>query len=425
MFWILIVLLILVALAFLLPPLLRKVDSIEDDRREQNIAIAQLQLSELEIEFKEGRIEEISYKASKEELEQALYDDLESEEDRGQGRSMFSQKTTAIAVAVFVPLLAVMLYGYLGSPAALQASQTSQEGHAGLSAKQQKQLDSIDKMVGSLEAKLKAEPNNLKGWVMLGRTYMVLKRYGDAVKAYETADKLQANNPEILLPMADALATVNKGDLTGRPEKLIKQALQVDPENMMALWLAGMAAEQRGANNEAIAHWKKLEAKLDPASPDRKEVRDLIAKAGGVLDPLPAAPATQGVPSVSASAEKQPVQSTNTQAITVTVSLSAELKDKVKPEDTVFIYAKAVAGPPMPLAAARKQVKDLPLDIKLDDSMAMMPQLKLSGFKEVKVGARISLSGTPQAQAGDLFAEQSSVKAGDSVALEISQVVGK
>lgn len=428
MFWILIVLLILVALAFVLPPLLRKVGGIEDDRREQNIAIAQLQLSELESEFKEGRIEEISYKASKEELEQALYDDLESEEDRGQGRSMLGQKTTAIAVAVFVPLLAVVLYAYLGSPAGLEESQTSttsQEGHAGLSAKQQKQLDSIDKMVGSLEAKLKAEPNNLKGWVMLGRTYMVLKRYGDAVKAYETADKLQANNPEILLPMADALATANQGDLTGRPEKLIKQALQADPQNMMGLWLAGMAAEQRGVNNEAIAHWKKLEAMLDPASLDRKEVRDLIARAGGVLDPLPVEPAAQGVPAVSASSEKPPVKSTNTQAITLTVSLSAELKDKVKPEDTVFIYAKAVAGPPMPLAAARKQVKDLPLEIKLDDSMAMMPQMKLSSFKEVKVGARISLSGTPQAQTGDLFAEQSPVKAGDSVTLEISQVVGQ
>ena len=286
-------------------------------------------------------------------------------------------------------------------------------------------------MVGTLEEKLKKEPNNLKGWVMLGRTYMVLNRHADAAKAYESANKLEAGNPDILLPMADALATANQGVLTGRPEELVKQALQKDPENMMGLWLAGMAAEQRSANAEAIAHWKKLDAMMDPASADSKEIRALIVRAGGTVESAPAAPASKAPAAVTQAPSIEPQQAVAdtkqiaTQAITVKVSLSEALRAKVSPDNTVFIYAKAVTGPPMPLAAVRKQVKDLPLEIKLDDSMAMMPQMKLSGFEEVKVGARVSLSGTPQAQTGDLFAEQSPVKAGDSIQLEINQVVGQ
>ena len=128
MFWILVALMILVALAFVLPALLRKMDGIDDDRREQNIEIAKLQLAELEVEFKEGRIEEISYKSSKEELEQSLYDDLSSEEDRGQGKTLFSQKVTAIAVSLFIPVLASVVYYSLGTPEAMAESSRGQAG---------------------------------------------------------------------------------------------------------------------------------------------------------------------------------------------------------------------------------------------------------------------------------------------------------
>lgn len=420
MFWIIVALLILTALAFVLPFLLRKQNGLADDRREQNIEIAKLQLAELEKEYKEGLIEEISYQSSKAELEQALYDDLAVEEDLGKGKSALGEKATVIAISLFIPLLAVSLYLMLGRPEALMESSVPHGAEA--AAKEKEQLASIDRMVGSLEKKLQKEPNNLTGWIMLGRTYRVLKRPKDALMAYEKADKLKPNNPDALLPMADIIATMNKGVLTGRPETLIKQALQVDPENMMGLWLAGMAAQQRSANTEAIAHWKKLEPMLEPGSPDQKEVGELIARAGGTVESSVTAPAVTTQPQTAAQ-ENTATKDVANQAVNVTITLSEALKAKVKPEDTVFIYAKAVTGPPMPLAAVRKQVKDLPLEIKLDDSMAMMPQMKMSGFSELKVGARISLGGTPQAQAGDLFAEKSSVKAGDSVQLDINQVV--
>ncbi len=259
----------------------------------------------------------------------------------------------------------------------------------------------------------------------------------------------------------------------------------------MGLWLAGMAAKQRGVNADAAKYWETLEPLLDPASGDRKEVRALITEVGGKLADIPAAkspspasvvarsatnagsnvaaasapsapakpvigsapvapmapspnaaapiavakPIPEVTPSTSApvAAAKTtpgaaPVPATTdkavTKGVTVMISLSDELKAKAKPEDTVFIYAKAMAGPPMPLAAQRKQVKDLPLTIVLDDSTAMMPQMKLSNFAEVKVGARVSFTGQPTAQPGDLFTEKASVKAGETIKLVIDSVVG-
>jgi cytochrome c-type biogenesis protein CcmH len=459
MFWIISIALIALAFAFILPPLLRQTSVLQDDRREQNISIAKQRLAELEAEFKQGNIGEIAYKASRLELEDALYQDLQDEETQKNTRSGsaskgLGQKSSAIIMTLLIPILAIGLYSQWGNIEAISESKVT----AGdLSAKQQKQLASIDKMVKSLEDKLKSEPNNAKGWFMLGRTYMVMRRHSDAVQAYESANKYKPNDPEILLPLADALATISQGRLTGRPESLIKQALQVDPNDMMGLWLAGMAAEQRDAKLEAVNFWKKLQTMLVLDSEDYKEVTALITRASGT-EPVVTAPSsttaqtpiptqvapsataqvnvpTQVAPSVAAQANVPAqvvpsivVQTPNSdevvnKGIRVKVILSEALKASVKPDDTVFIYAKAVTGPPMPLAAARKQVKDLPLELTLDDSMAMMPQMRISAFTEVKVGARVSLTGQPRAQTGDLFTEYSPVKMGESIVLEINQVV--
>jgi len=451
MFWVIIIALTLLALAFLLPPLLRKTAVLEDDRKEQNITIAKRQLAELESEFKEGKIEEIAYEASREELEQALFDDLQDVEVQSTKKSGFAlnQKNTAIVIGIFIPALAFALYFTLGQPNALLES-SIQTGNGALSEKQQTQLASIDKMVGTLEAKLKTDPNNHQGWIMLGRTYMVLKRYTEAATAYESANNLQSNNPATLLSMADAIAASDQGKLGGKAEALIKQALQVDANNIMGLWLAGLAAKQRSANTEALAHWQKLEAMLAPDSEDRKEIATLIISVGGtpvvtnnpapvvVTPPVAAIPPIASTPAVPPTPVINSAQNTvaptipavtqtaqAAEAIVVKVSLSPALQAQAKPNDLVFIYAKALRGPPMPLAAVRKQVKDLPLEIVLDDSMAMMPQMRLSAFADVKVGARVSLTGTPQAQVGDLFAEKSPVKKGDHIILEINQIVAQ
>ena len=218
-----------------------------------------------------------------------------------------------------------------------------------------------------------------------------------------------------MLAVADSLAMVNNGEIKGRPIALIDKALELEPNNLTALWLGGMAARQQGEHVVAIKRWKKVLTLVNNTN-ERQEVSSLIAEAMSGLTPeqkskLGTIDATEKV--------------ATTLGITVSVNLSEELKAQATPSDLVFIYAKAMSGPPMPLAAVRKQVKDLPIEVELNDAMAMMPNLKLSAFSEVIVGARISKSGQPSAQNGDLFSEKSAVKAGDKISLEIDTVVIK
>ena len=414
-FWIYAALLLLATLAFLLPPLFRKPTDILDDRRDQNISITKHQLAELEDDYKAGGLEEETYLQAKAELEDALYSDLEGQESQQSSltanKRMTASKIPLICVALFIPVLATGMYLKIGNPQGLTESSVDLSKPVA-----KKPAMSFDKMLVKLETRLKAEPDYLKGWQMLGRSYMVVNRPADAVKAYEKAIALQPNDATTLLQLADALGTSTEGDLKGRPEQLILQALKHEPESVMGLWLAGMAAKQRGADEEAVSYWNKVLPKLD--AKDRKEVEQLIAEAGGEASKATASVATNAVPTASTQN-----QETGTAAqITVKIDISDALKAKTNPDQILFIYAKALSGPSMPLAAIRKQVKDLPVELVLNDSMAMMPQLKISAFKEVKVGARISVSGTPTKSSGDLFTEQSPVKLGDTVSLTIDQI---
>jgi len=260
---------------------------------------------------------------------------------------------------------------------------------------------------------------------MLGRSYMVLKRFPDAVRAYEKAYKQMPDSVDIMLSLADSLAMKNGGNISGRPVELVNKALKIDPENLTALWLGGMAARQNKDYVTAIQRWTKVMGIIkDPA--ERKEVRSLIVEAESMLSPEQRDRVKNALASIAPVADKKPEitnQSAMTGAsITVSVSLSDAFKDKVKPTDLVFIYAKAMSGPPMPLAAAKMQVKDLPVKVVLNDSMAMIPSMKLSGHAEVVVGARVSKSGRPISQPGDLYAEKQGVKLGSQLDVKIDQV---
>lgn len=275
------------------------------------------------------------------------------------------------------------------------------------SAPQQEAAPDIDAMVVQLEEKLKAEPENPTGWFMLGRTYMVMKRFPDAVTAFEKAHSQNPQDAETKLALADALAMTGGGKLAGRPAQLVEEALTLAPENPKALWLAGMAAREINMNEKAVEHWQKLLPLLASDPQSSEEVASLILQAGGTL------------PSASSNA----TATADTDGVRATVSISPELLSRTSPDDLVFIYAKAVSGPPMPLAAARHRVSELPLEITLDDSMAMMPQLKMSSQPQWIVGARISKSGQPTASSGDLFIETGPVGPGTQVQLLINQIV--
>jgi len=226
-----------------------------------------------------------------------------------------------------------------------------------------------------------------------------LEQHALALDAFANAYRLLGDQTEILLLYADALGYVNDRNLTGKPSELISKALALEPENMKALWLAGMAKAQQGDADTAMKLWKKLEALLPPGSEYQQEIQSLLAQ----LKSETATVATQ----------PETVATTSSVSITVQVSLAPELIESAAATDTVFVYAQALSGPKMPLAIARKQVSDLPITVSLNDTMAMMPTMKLSNFSEVKLLARVSKSGNAMAQAGDLIGSINQVVVSD------------
>jgi len=398
-FWIFAALMLAAALWLLIPALLGRKSIRDLDRNQQNVAIARDRLKELESEYGRGSLSEVDYEQARQELEQALLNDVDTSAASSAPVSTSSTRASLAWVALGVPLAAVLLYLQLGTPGALQpqAAAAPQQGHAGGDS-----TESMEQLVASLAAKLQQEPENPEGWFMLGRSYMSMGRYAEAAEAFQRVLDQVGDEPTVMLRYADALAMAQGGKIAGKPFEVIKKALLLNPDDATGLWLAGLGYEEQGQYELAVQHWRKLEPMMqdDPAS--LNEVRNLIARAEQKLGrPVSTAMAETATP--------EPVAVSGA-ALKVTVSLDAALQDKVSPGDTVFIFARAVAGPPMPLAAVRKQVSDLPVTVTLDDSMAMMPQMKLSNFIEVRIGARISKSGTPGAQSGDLQGEVTPVK---------------
>lgn len=429
MFWIISAILIVIAIAFILPPLKRR-QIVQDASREQNIFIAQEQLAELESRFEKGEIDQENYQSIREELEQSLFSDINTSENNvkqsttNNSGSKGSLISTAF-ILLLIPAISFALYfkvGNLNFTKVLDSSIAAEKAKDAAVPKNADGTPDIDTMVAGLQKKLDENPDNPKGWYMLGRSYMVLKRYPEAAKAFDRAHKLTPQSANVLLSLADALSMSNQGQVVGRPAELIEKALQMEPDNITALWLSGMAARQQGHNLKAIAQWKKVLPLITDQPQQIIEVNRLISEAKSQLTPEQSAalPANNSESNV-----KQEKTNATSEGIKVTVSISDTFKDKANPTDLVFIYAKAMSGPPMPLAAVRKQVKDLPLDVVLNDEMAMMPNLKLSSFSDVIVGARVSKTGQPIAQNGDLYSEKTSIKSGESVTLEINSVLSK
>ena len=412
-FWIFAALMLAAALLLLVPALLGRKQVRDLDRNQQNVVIARERMKELEGEYGRGTLSEADYEQAKRELEQALLNDVEGTAEPATTATTTAARGTLVWVVLGVPLAAVLLYLQLGTPSALQPqapSAAAPQGHAGGDTTEA----TMEQLVAGLAAKLQQEPENAEGWFMLGRSYMSMSRYSEAAAAFKRVLDLVGDEPAVMFRYADALAMAQGGKLAGEPFELIKRALQLNPDDKTGLWLAGLGYEEQGQYEQAVQHWRKLETMMqdDPAS--LNEVRNLIAGAEQKL----------GRTVTVETAPVTPAAASNV-ALKVTVSLDAALQDKVSADDTVFIFARAVAGPPMPLAAVRKQVRDLPLTVTLDDSMAMMPQLKLSNFNEVRIGARISKSGAPRAESGDLQGEITPVKTDNktTIQLQIDQVV--
>lgn len=393
----LVVVLIALSLAFLIIPVLMKPSS--DDslgREQQNIAIAKEKKKVLEEQLAEGLLVQEEFDAGMVDLETSLALDLERQQ--ALGSNMESGKWAVWVMAVFVPVLSIFMYAQLGSYEVIddpslalpRAQDQSPHGAGGGPA------PSMSEMLDKLKAHLRENPDDYQAWFVMGRTLMSLQQFPEAVAALQRTVEINNQEPGSLLALADALAMVNGGDITGEPEKLVLQALKISPNELTGLWLAGIAADQGGRLREAYDYFTKLlpMVRADPQSTAELQTR---------IESLRSRQAD--LPEVSVS-----VSAGSAAEIKVSIALDSRLASSVNPDDLLFVYAKAATGPPMPLAAKRLKVSDLPLQVTLSDTDAMMPQMKLSGFDQVIVGARISKSGNPIAQAGDLFDESAVIQ---------------
>jgi cytochrome c-type biogenesis protein CcmH len=377
--------LILVALAFVVVPLMlaKTVERKTDDSA--NIELAKNKLKELKAELAAGNLTQALFDAAKQELEVGLYHDLHdgaAQQSSGNGRWLI------VPLLFIVPVVSLGLYTQLGDFRAFEANPGAAAQQA---AAADDTSDQINAMVVKLEQRLQQQPNDVKGWLMLGRSYKALKRFDDAVAALKKAQALQGDNADILLQIADVLAVANDGSMQGEPTALVEQALKLQPDNEIGLWLSGMSKAEVGQYDEAIALWRKLQQRYQPGQAEHQEVQDMINTALERSGKPPEAVQTVA-PAAAASASPQ---------INVTVTLDDKFKASVKADDTLMVYVKAANGPKMPLAAVKRQVKDLPLTISFDDSMAMMPTMKISSVDEVIVTARVSRSGNAIPEAGE------------------------
>ena len=378
------------ALFFILPPLLQKDrGNLQGERAAINLGILRDQLRELDADREAGTIDATSYDAARRELEQRVAEEVLP--DVQDAAAPAGKRWTAIAVAVLVIVVAGALYAKLGSTDGLDPAKTAAQ------TAEQYTPEQVAAMLDKLASQMKDHPDDVKGWTILARNYAKLGRMDDSLNAYTHLVQLMPHNAELLSEYAEVLGA-SKQSLLGEPEKIIEQALAADPKSVAALAMSGAVHYERHDYQGAVAQWRQILALVPPNSDIAQVVSTRIDQALS-LSGMPAEGA-------SAATAAKPV------SLSGTVELDPALRAQVKEDDTVFIFARAVNGPPMPLAVLRKQVKDLPLTFTLDDRMSMMPNAKLSGFSDVVVGARVSKSGDPMPAAGDLEGASGTVHPG-------------
>ena len=299
-----------------------------------------------------------------------------------------SKKTISIILLLVIPVFVISVYSFIGAPNSIEKLVLVSDLKNTKS--DSEKLVSVEQMLKRVERRLLDDPNNSDDWLMLANSYVVLKRYPEAIRALENLYRLKGDDPSLLFRYADVLAMANSGIFAGKPSELIKKALQLDPQNTMGLWLAGLVAYEEGEVKKAINYWENVLPKLEIGSEEEKNIRKYIefAKENNNISIQNNGSITQ-------------------EKIEYSLKLSIELSPNftnINKNKAVFIYAKPINSPNnMPIIVLRKTVADLPLLVEMNDSMSMLPSNKLSDYKSVQVLARISNSGNAKSEKGDLI----------------------
>jgi len=406
------------ALLAVLPPLLARRATETSDRAAANIALLRKAIEDNDAELSAGAIDRGQWEKTRGEIERrVLEESLENDAAPREKASAASSPWLASLLGFVLPVAAISLYIVLGEPRAISGSPELAEE----SAPHAVQRDQIEEMVKRLAAKLEASPDDAEGWATLGRSYAYLGRFPDAMSAYEQAMKRRPEDARLLADYADMYATTKGGgSLMGEPEKLIKRALALDPDQPKALALAGTIAFQKEDFAGAVRHWERAVAVIPEGSPFARQIASGLAEAREAVARAPGA-----APAKVESAKAEPAKVAAGASVSGTVTIAPALARSASAEDTLFVFAHGPEGGGPPLAVLRARVRDLPLKFKLDDSMSMSPQFKLSNAARVVVTARVSKSGTAVPQPGDMEGASAPVALGAAgVAVNIDRARG-
>jgi len=386
LFLIIAVVLIGIGTTLLILPFFRRAkqdsSSIELPQSQTSLSILQENLSQLKVEHQMGQLTDEDFAKQQEELEKRTLDEVLSDAQENIAIANNSVKKLPLFLAIFIPLAVVGLYFITGNPNAIDPPVDPQE-------------QQILQMAKQLEDRLKTDPNNAQGWVFLARTYGALNRLADAKNAFNKALTLDPKNSDTLADLADLVAYENKS-MNGQALELIDQSLAANPKNPKALALKGTAAFEKGDYAGAIKNWELAIPNLGPnEAAFAQGLNASIAEAKNLLKP------------------NQVVATNPALTISGKVMITPGLQGQVSPTDIVFIYAKAIEGPKLPLAIIKSTAGQLPTTFILSDEQSMSPQFKLSQFKEVSLTARISKSGNAIPEKGDLIGFIPKLKIGE------------
>ena len=411
-FWAIVSAMTLAILGLVLRPLLTR-QSVVTSEQEKKLPVYRQQFSELEQDLTNGLLTDDQYQAARSELERRVLEETGSTETSTMTTGgIVNLRFVALSLAMIIPAASGVLYWTLGNPAAMTHPTVSSAAQGGPGGDAQ-MADSLNTLIDQLRKKLEQNPNDAVGWGLLARSYMAMERYADAVPIFERATKLDPNNAGLLADYADALGVHQGRKLDGRPETLIQKALKLDSHNVKALMLSGTIAYNRKDFARAAKEWEDAHAYLPPDDQESSDqLKASIAEAKRRLNGGPSmGMMVANPPMEQAKPAKPAAQSGQSRAITGKVVLGPNMAGKALP-DTLFVFAKDVAGPPMPVSIVRASKKDLPFTFRLDDSTSPMPSRKLSDIDTVVIVARLSKSGKAMPESGDLEGMSQPIKPG-------------
>lgn len=413
-FWVIVSAMTLAILGLLLRPLLKR-PSAATSEHEKTLPVYRQQFSELEQDRADGLLTDEQYQTARSELERRVLEETSTVEmSMPAAGGLVNLRAVALSLALIIPASSGVLYWTLGNPAAMTHPNVSSAAAQGGPGDDPQMADSLNQLIDQLRKKLEQNPNDAVGWGLLARSYMAMERYAEAVPIFEKATKLDPDNASLLADYADALGVHQGRKLDGKPEALIQKALKLEPHNVKALMLSGTIAYNRKDFARAAKEWEDAHAHLPPD--DQESSDQLKASIAEAKRRLGGGPSTNMLvanpPMEQAKPAKPAAQTGRSRAITGKVVLGPNLASKSSLPDTLFVFAKDVAGPPMPVSIIRASRKDLPFTFRLDDSTSPMPSRKLSDIDTVVIVARLSKSGKAMPESGDLEGMSQPIKPG-------------